>query len=211
MTACRDLDWDTIGSDLDTEGYALLPNLIDAGEAKRLTVLFAAKGASTAYEHDEIVVEREVSSSLEVHIAQILLIARRWTDTLGLDQQISARPRRLVTRLNRLQQSEFVPMHHGGGKPGEAFPLQFVVLLSEPQRDFRGGELVMTEQRPRMQSRPMVLPLRQGYGALVATGYRPVQGSKGPYRVTTKHAIAEVSRGERIGLDLNFVENSRLE
>jgi hypothetical protein len=157
------------------------------------------------------VVDRDVSFRLEEHFAEMLLIARRWSDTLGLDEQIGATPRELVTRLNRLQQGGFVPLHHGGGTRGEAFPLQFVVLLSEPQRDFLGGELVMTEQRPRMQSRPMVLPLRQGDGAVVATNHRPVQGSRSSYRVTARHAIAEVSRGERIGLDLTFVGNDRAE
>jgi hypothetical protein len=82
------------------------------------------------------------------------------------------------------------------------FPLQLVLLLSRPGQDFEGGEFVMTEQRPRMQSRPMVLPLDMGDAALIATGPRPVRGAAGFYRVHLRHAISRVHRGERIGLEL---------
>ena len=76
-------------------------------------------------------------------------------------------------------------------------PLQLVLLLCEPGRDFHGGEFVMTEQRPRMQSRPMVLPLRQGDGAVIAVHHRPVQGTRGVYRVTLRHGVNRVHAGQR--------------
>jgi hypothetical protein len=77
------------------------------------------------------------------------------------------------------------------------FPLQVVVLLSEPGRDFAGGEFVMTEQRPRMQSRPLVLPLRQGDAAVIAVSDRPTQGSRGPYRVKLRHGVSRLLSGIR--------------
>ncbi len=77
------------------------------------------------------------------------------------------------------------------------FPLQLVILLSEPGRDFSGGELVMTEQRPRMQSRPMVLELRQGDAAVIAVHQRPVQGTRGVYRVKLRHGVSTVRSGQR--------------
>jgi hypothetical protein len=80
--------------------------------------------------------------------------------------------------------------------------LQLVALLSEPGKDFRGGEFVMTEQRPRMQSRPMVLPLRKGDVAIITAVHRPHKGPKGYYRVKLKHAISRVRSGERIGLEI---------
>src|SRR5256885_457710 len=77
-----------------------------------------------------------------------------------------------------------------------------VLLLSRPGQDFEGGEFVMTEQRPRMQSRPMVLPLGLGDAAIIATGPRPVRGAAGFYRVHLRHAISRVHRGEWLGLEL---------
>lgn len=83
--------------------------------------------------------------------------------------------------------------------PG-AFPLHLCALLSTPGRDFSGGELLLTEQRPRLQSRPIVVPLRQGDIAIIPGGRRPVQH----YQVTTRHAISQVRSGERLGLALYF-------
>jgi hypothetical protein len=79
----------------------------------------------------------------------------------------------------------------------QVFPLQVVLLLSEPGRDFEGGEFVMTEQRPRMQSRPMVLAMRQGDAAVIAVSQRPVQGTRGVYRVTMRHGVSRVRSGLR--------------
>ena len=84
------------------------------------------------------------------------------------------------------------------------FPLQVVILLSEPGRDFTGGEFVMTEQRPRMQSRPMVLPLRQGDAAVIAVHQRPVQGTRGTYRVNLRHGVSRVRTGQRHTLGIIF-------
>jgi hypothetical protein len=84
------------------------------------------------------------------------------------------------------------------------FPLQLVVLLSEPGRDFSGGEFVMTEQRPRMQSRPMVLPLRQGDAALIAVHHRPVTGTRGVCRVNLRHGVSRVRSGRRHTLGVIF-------
>ena len=84
------------------------------------------------------------------------------------------------------------------------FPLQVVVLLSQPGRDFTGGEFVMTEQRPRMQSRAMVLPLRQGDAAIIAVHQRPVQGVRGSYRVNLRHGVSRVASGQRHTLGVIF-------
>jgi hypothetical protein len=77
------------------------------------------------------------------------------------------------------------------------FPLQVAILLSEPGRDFTGGEFVMTEQRPRMQSRPMVLPLGQGDAVVFAVHHRPVAGTRGTYRVNLRHGVSRVRSGRR--------------
>ena len=84
------------------------------------------------------------------------------------------------------------------------FPLQLAILLSRPGDDFTGGEFVMTEQRPRMQSRPMVVPLRQGDGVVFAVHKRPVQGSRGPYRVNLRHGVSRVLSGQRHTVGIIF-------
>jgi hypothetical protein len=84
------------------------------------------------------------------------------------------------------------------------FPLQVAVLLSEPGRDFAGGEFVLTEQRPRMQSRPHVVPLGQGDAVIFAVHHRPVQGSRGSYRVNLRHGVSELRSGRRHTLGIIF-------
>jgi hypothetical protein len=85
-----------------------------------------------------------------------------------------------------------------------AFPLQLAILLSEPNSDFTGGEFVMTEQRPRMQSRPVVVPLRQGDSVVFAVHNRPVRGTRGVYRVTLRHGVSRVRSGHRQTLGIIF-------
>ena len=84
------------------------------------------------------------------------------------------------------------------------FPLQLVVLLSEPGQDFEGGEFLMTEQRPRMQSRPLVLPLRHGDAAVIAVSHRPVKGTRGTYRVNLKHGVSPLRSGHRHTVGIIF-------
>jgi hypothetical protein len=88
------------------------------------------------------------------------------------------------------------------------FPLQMVILLSEPEQDFTGGELVLTEQRPRMQSRPEVVSLKQGDAAVFPVRYRPVQGSRGIYRVNQRHGVSRIHSGQRHTLGLIFHDAS---
>jgi hypothetical protein len=84
------------------------------------------------------------------------------------------------------------------------FPLQLAILLSEPGADFTGGEFIMTEQRPRMQSRPMVVPLRQGDGVVFAVHNRPVQGTRGTYRVNLRHGVSRIRSGHRHTVGIIF-------
>jgi hypothetical protein len=102
-----------------------------------------------------------------------------------------------------LREGEYQALHqHTAATQG--FPLQLVLLLSDPETEFAGGEFVMTEQRPRMQSRPMVLPLKLGDVAVIAVGRRPFKGTKGYYGVNAKHAISRIRSGERLGLEVIF-------
>ena len=150
----------------------------------------------------------------------LALVANRWSDVLGeshrypealgafLAQTRKAGQFRALSSLSCLRQGDYHALHQRNDDQ-HIFPLQLVALLSEPGKDFTGGEFVMTEQRPRMQSRPMVLPLRKGDMAVIAVAQRPHKGTKGFYRVNLKHAISRVRSGERVGLDLLFHDTKK--
>ncbi|SFR96014.1 hypothetical protein SAMN05216570_1323 [Dyella sp. OK004] len=221
------LDWADVGTQLDQEGYALLPGLFDAAQARALPPWTGTAKAG----HHESLASGDLGSGDLFYLAQPLPeplatwqaafyrhlapVANRWNETLGvgyrypdeLDAFIAlnqlAGQRRQRSSLSRLREHDYQALHQQ--TEGEhVFPLQLVALLSTPGEDFSGGEFVMTEQRPRMQSRPVVLPLKLGDAAIITTAQRPCKGSKGYYRVSLKHAISRVRGGERIGLELWF-------
>jgi len=220
------LDWAEISAQLDEEGHALLPGWLGAEAARSLAygaetlgavrVPLAASGLGSG---DLFCFEAGLPAPLDAwrtslypHLAAI---ANRWNHTLGVEARYpptftdflrrtrQAGQTRGQSHLSRLGVDDHLLLHQRN-EGEQVFPLQLVALLSEPGVDFEGGEFVTTEQRPRMQSRPAVLPLKLGDVALIATDERPVQGSRGPYRVRLKHAIGRVRRGERVGLELSF-------
>jgi hypothetical protein len=193
------LDWPGIEAQLDHEGHAVLAGLLGQREVRDLTAekprLIAAMRAAF-YKH-------------------LVPIANRWSDRLGMSPRYpdtlndfacqSGRPRlnRSHSTVHVLEAGEYQALHQHtfGDHP---FPLQLVALLSQPGQDFTGGEFVMTEQRPRMQSRPMVLSLRKGDVAIITVAQRPHEGTKGDYRVNLKHAVSRVRSGKRVGMELLF-------
>jgi len=197
------LDWASIATQLDQEGYAVIPGLL--GE-----ILSEGQVRDLATPHGSASIVADLRTSFYEHLApvanrwnDVLDVSNRYPDTLDkfLAQNRDAGQIRSQPDLTRLRAGDYQPLHQRSD--GErVFPLQLVALLSEPGTDFTGGEFVMTEQRPRMQSRPMVLPLRKGDVAVIAVARRPHKGTKGWYRVNLKHAIARVRSGERVGLEL---------
>jgi hypothetical protein len=146
---------------------------------------------------------------------QLAPIANRWNEMLDSHERYPAEftdfqrqcrdagQSRPLSAISCLRKADYQALHQNAD--GDCiFPLQLIVLLSEPERDFTGGEFVMVEQRPRMQSRPIVLPLRQGDAAIIPVADRPCKGGNGYYRVRLKHAISRVKGGERIGVELLF-------
>jgi hypothetical protein len=134
---------------------------------------------------------------------------------MGLSARFPAQHEAFVRRCHDAGQTRPTPLllRYGAGDYnclhqdlyGEhVFPLQLVLLLSQPGRDFDGGEFVITEQRPRMQTRPMVLPLQQGDAAIIAVRQRPVRGSLGFYRVNLRHGVSRVRSGQRVTAGIIF-------
>lgn len=158
----------------------------------------------------------ELVSRLRTELyGHLVATANRWNAALGLEPRYPAAHADYLERCHAAGQARATPLllRYGPGDfnclhqdlYGEhVFPLQAVVLLSPPGEAFEGGELVLTEQRPRMQSRPLVVPLRQGDAAVLAVRHRPVQGTRGTYRVTMRHGVSRLRRGTRSTLGLIF-------
>lgn len=224
------MDWPAVEQDLDAQGWAALPPLLEAEEAKALIALYDSDDAfrSTVtmsrhgfgqgeYRYFRYPLPEPVARLRAALYARLLATANRWRDAAGLPtlpgshdeylelcrQAGQVRPTPLMLRYragdyNCLHQDLYGAL---------SFPLQAVLLLSAAE-DFEGGELVLTEQRPRMQSRPMVVPLKPLGGAIFAVSRRPVRGSRGIYHVAMRHGVSRVTRGLRHTLGIIFHDAS---
>ncbi|MET0311623.1 MAG: 2OG-Fe(II) oxygenase [Burkholderiaceae bacterium] len=147
--------------------------------------------------------------------AQLAPVANRWMEAMRVDTRFPAAHADFVRQCHAAGQERPTPLLLRYG-PGDYnclhqdlygdihFPLQLIVLLARPGEDFTGGELVLTEQRPRMQSRVQVVPLAQGEGVVIAVNQRPVNGTRGTYRVTMRHGVSEIRSGRRHTLGVVF-------
>jgi len=221
------LDWAQIKVDLDARGFALTGRLLGARECAELVrlydddarfrsrVVMAAHGFGRGeYKYFAHPLPPAVEALRRAAYPPLAPIANAWAERLGeigfpdtldgLHEVCRAagqtRPTPLLLRYgegdeNCLHQDLY----------GEvAFPLQLAILLCEPGRDFEGGELVLTEQRPRMQSRVEVVPLRRGEGVVFAVHHRPVAGTRGDYRVNLRHGVSRIRRGRRFTVGIIF-------
>jgi uncharacterized protein len=140
--------------------------------------------------------------------ARLQNVANRWNEAMGIDIRYPEAHAAFLKRCHAAGQTRPTPLLlqyetgdynclHQDLYGEHVFPLQVAILLSEPGRDFTGGEFVLTEQRPRMQSRPEVVPLRQGDAVAFAVHHRPVQGTRGTYRVNLRHGVSRLRSGHR--------------
>jgi hypothetical protein len=222
------LDWAQVRTDLDAQGCAVLKGLFTPEECRAISALYP----DDAHFRSRIVMGRHgfgrgeykyfsyplpdlIASLRPALYARLQGIANRWNEAMGIDIRYPDRHDAFLRRCHEAGQSRPTPLllqYEAGDYNclhqdlyGEhVFPLQVAILLSQPGRDFTGGEFVMTEQRPRMQSRPMVLPLGQGDAVVFAVHHRPVHGVRGVYRVNLRHGVSQIRSGHRATLGVIF-------
>ena len=222
------LDWVRVAGDLDAQGCAIIEKLLAPEECSALAALYSAddlfrsrvvmsrhgfgRGEYKYFSYPLPDLVESLRSAIYPHLA---LIANRWNSAMRVDIRYPATHADFLARCHAAGQVRPTPLLLQYGPDdynclhqdlyGEhVFPLQAAILLSEPGSDFTGGEFVLTEQRPRMQSRPQVVSLAQGDAVVFAVHHRPVQGARGVYRVNMRHGVSRLHSGRRHTLGVIF-------
>jgi uncharacterized protein len=222
------VDWDLAGENLDARGFAVIDGLLSrqecqtiaslyADEAKfRSRILMARHGFGRGqYKYFSHPLPSLIATLRSEAFPSLARIANRWNEIMAITERYPESHAAYLKRCHDAGQTRPTPLLLQYG-PGDfnclhqdlygdlAFPLQVAVLLSRPGEDFTGGEFVLTEQRPRMQSRPSVVPLRQGDAVVFPVHHRPARGVRGHYRVNMRHGVSEVLSGRRHTLGVIF-------
>ncbi|WP_431686683.1 2OG-Fe(II) oxygenase [Hahella sp. NBU794] len=221
-------DWEQAGHELTTRGATILGGLLskqecaalislyDEAELYRSKVIMARHGFGLGeYQYFRYPLPHLVSELRAQAYPYLAPVANQWNAAMNLDIRYPEAHQDFITRCHNDGQTRPTPLIlqyqegdynclHQDLYGEHVFPLQLAVLLSAPERDFSGGEFVLTEQRPRMQSRAEVVPLRQGDGVIFAVHHRPVRGVRGVYRVTMRHGVSRVRSGRRYTLGVIF-------
>jgi hypothetical protein len=222
------LDWNCTATQLDSFGCATTGPLLSPDECTALSsrydedllyrsrVIMARHGFGRGeYKYFVYPLPETIAALRTALYPQLAEVANRWNEQMGLEQRYPADHADYLKRCHVAGQTRPTPLllQYGPGDYnclhqdvyGElVFPLQVALLLSRPGEDFTGGEFVLTEQRPRMQSRAEVVPLRQGEGVIFPVHHRPVQGTRGVYRVNMRHGVSRLRSGKRHTLGIIF-------
>lgn len=228
MTDVDRYDWAAISATLDREGWAGLDGLLsktecvkiaslyDRDDGFRSKVVMARHGFGRGeYKYFAYPLPRLVADLRETLYARLAPVANRWNDMLRSEVRFPPTHRAFVKRCHDDGQTRPTPLllRYGEGDYnclhqdlyGEhVFPLQVAILLSAPEKDFSGGEFVLTERRPRMQSRAIVVPIQQGDGVVFAVNQRPAKSARGAYRVVMRHGVSALRSGRRHTLGIIF-------
>jgi hypothetical protein len=221
-------EWKNIAPDLDAQGSAVLEHLLSAEECQVISALYPrdelfrsrvvmgrhgfGRGEYKYFSYPLPDLLAQLRAAIYPHLVPI---ANRWNTAMGIDIQYPEKHEDFLERCHAAGQLKPTPLLlqyetgdynclHQDLYGEHVFPLQVAILLSEPGSDFEGGEFVMTEQRPRMQSRAEVVPLRQGDGVVFAVHHRPVAGTRGVYRVNLRHGVSRIRSGRRHTLGIIF-------
>jgi hypothetical protein len=222
------IDWSDVNAALDAQGWAVLPALLSAPQCDgvaalyddpagfRSRVVMARHGFGKGeYRYFSYPLPPLVEALRSAIYPRLVPLANRWNDRMGIDTRFPTDHAEFIARCHAGSQARPTPLllRYGAGDYnclhqdlyGEhVFPLQVATLLSAPGDDFRGGELVLTEQRPRTQSRAAVVPLAKGDAVVFAVHRRPVRGVRGEYRVVMRHGVSTVTQGRRHTLGVIF-------
>jgi uncharacterized protein len=222
------LDWQRIEADVDAHGCAIASTILSRENCEALAqsysndqlfrtrVVMARHGFGRGeYKYFRYPLPEEVSELRTALYPPLSRIANRWNEITGNEARHPEDHAKFLERCHRAGQVQPTPLllRYGPGDYnclhqdlyGEhVFPLQVAFLLSAPEQDFTGGEFVLTEQRPRMQSRAEVVPLKQGDAVIFPVHHRPVQGTKAFYRVNMRHGVSRLRSGERYTLGIIF-------
>jgi hypothetical protein len=222
------IGWSNVSIELDVQGWNILPKLLSAeecdaiarlydnGEGFRSQVIMARHGFGRGeYRYFAYPLPSLIDELRTIIYPHLVPIANRWHEAMGVNVRFPADHAAFIERCHAAGQTRPTPLLLQYGKDdynclhqdiyGEhVFPLQITVLLSEPGEDFEGGEFVLTEQRPRMQSRATVVPLKKGDAVVFAVNSRPIQGTRGAYRVNLRHGVSKLRSGHRHTLGIIF-------
>ncbi|MGN6450424.1 MAG: 2OG-Fe(II) oxygenase [Brucella intermedia] len=221
-------DWQKIGAELDQFGATILENIISPQDCREIAAGYHTLAAFRTvismrkhgfgrgeYKYYANPIPALIWSLRQKLYFPLATIANRWSERLGSDVRFPPTHDAFLERCHAAGQTRPTPLIlqyvegdynclHQDIYGDIAFPLQVAILLSEPEKDFTGGEFVLTEQRPRMQSRAEVVPLRQGDGVVFAVNDRPMQGTRGDYRVKMRHGVSRIRSGKRHTLGIIF-------
>lgn len=221
------LDWAAAAAALDERGYATLP-LLEARACAELAALYDREDAfrrhivmqrhgygSGEYKYFRYPLPASVATLRHAVYPRLAAVANRWHERLREGGRFPATLDAYLDECHRAGQQRPTPLmlKYGHGDYNRlhqdlygalVFPLQLTVLLSDPERDFSGGEFLLVEQRPRMQSRGEVVPLRQGEAVIFPVHHRPIGGSRGEVRVTMRHGVSRLRSGARMTLGIIF-------
>jgi hypothetical protein len=222
------VDWTEAEAHLDGSGFSTIERILTADECRATARLYDEDGAFRSrvvmarhgfgrgeYKYFRYPLPDLVFELRAAIYPRLAPIANRWNESMRLEVRYPLQHAEYLERCHAAGQTRPTPLllRYGAGDFNalhqdlygeQVFPLQVAFLLSEPERDFTGGELVLTEQRPRMQSRASVVPLRRGDAVVFAVHHRPVQGTRGVYRVNLRHGVSEVRSGRRHTLGVIF-------
>ncbi len=228
LACMKTIDWQAVGANLDAWGSATVNRCVSARDCESLMAVYAdaarfrsrvvmaqhgfGRGEYKYFSHPLPPLVAELRTALYPPLAKI---ANRWNESLKIPARFPPTHAAYLKRCHAAGQTRPTPLllRYGEGDYNclhqdlygdHVFPLQVTVLLSRPGEDFTGGEFVLTEQRPRMQSRAEVVPLAQGDAVIFAVNERPVHGSKGVYRVKMRHGVSRLRSGSRFTLGLIF-------
>ncbi|HEY4310828.1 MAG TPA: 2OG-Fe(II) oxygenase [Pirellulales bacterium] len=226
------IDWRLAADDLNQYGCAIIGPLLQKDQCESLSAAYSdekqfrsrvimsrhgfGRGQYQYYSYPLPPLISRLRTSLYIPLASI---ANQWNNSLGIDVRYPTTHKAFLKRCHDAGQTRPTPLllEYGPGDynalhqdlyGAHVFPLQVAILLAKPGVDFSGGEFVLTEQRPRMQSRPEVVPLQQGQGVVFPVHHRPVQGSRGIYRVNMRHGVSRLRSGRRHTLGIIFHDAS---